>query len=184
MSALCCTKSVRMPEKHPDSRPYSDSVDDTAAAQGKRQLKLFGPFQLNFASAMVAQAQTSQLASPHSHVQVRRQVAETLAFAPLPTRPQSCRLLQFSRRRSSARSSSGMVNARVARTASLRMGQASFAKSRMPAVAVARESPGCLRPRCPARHKPRKAAAWAPRKLESLTEKSGKLSESRTLSSS
>ena len=35
--------------------------DDTATAQGKRQLKLFGPFQLNFASAMVAQAQTSQL---------------------------------------------------------------------------------------------------------------------------
>ena len=61
MSALCCTKSVRMPEKHPDSRPYSDSVDGTATAQGKRQLKLFGPFQLNFASAMVAQAQTSQL---------------------------------------------------------------------------------------------------------------------------
>ena len=183
MSALCCTKSVRMPEKHPDSR-RSDSVDDTATAQGKRQLKLFGPFSAQLCFRNGCPGPDKPAASPHSHVQVRRRLQRPWRLLLLPTRPQSCRLLQFSRRRSSARSSSGMVNARVARTASLRMGQASFAKSRMPAVAVARESPGCLRPRCPARHKRRKAAAWAPRKLESLTEKSGKLSESRTLSSS
>ena len=91
MSALCCTKSVRMPEKHPDSR-RSDSVDDTATAQGKRQLKLFGPFSAQLCFRNGCPGPDKPAASPHSHVQVRRRLQRPwrLLLCPLARRVAGC----------------------------------------------------------------------------------------------